>query len=84
MLGQNDKTERTGYATQKPITLLNKIIDSSIPNGGVFADFFCGSGTSLVACAKLNKDIRAIGCDINSNAIEITKKRLNEVKANNE
>ena len=74
MLGQNDKTERTGYATQKPITLLNKIIDSSIPNGGVFADFFCGSGTSLVACAKLNKDIRAIGCDINSNAIEITKK----------
>ena len=84
MLGQNDKTERTGYATQKPITLLNKIIDSSIPNGGIFADFFCGSGTSLVACAKLNKDIRAIGCDINSNAIEITKKRLNEVKANNE
>ena len=84
MLGQNDKTERTGCATQKPITLLNKIIDSSIPNGGVFADFFCGSGTSLVACAKLNKDIRAIGCDINSNAIEITKKRLNEVKANNE
>lgn len=84
MLGQNDKTERTGYATQKPITLLNKIIDSSIPNGGVFADFFCGSGTSLVACAKLNKDIRAIGCDINSNAIEITKKRLNEVMVNNE
>ena len=84
MLGQNDKTERVGSATQKPLALLNKIIDSSIPKGGVFADFFCGSGTSLVACAKLNKDIRAIGCDINSNAIEITKKRLNEVKANNE
>lgn len=40
MLGQNDKTERVGYSTQKPKELLYKIIDSSCPKDGVFADFF--------------------------------------------
>lgn len=74
MLGQNDKTERTGYATQKPKVLLYPIIDSSCPKDGIFADFFCGSGTSLVVAKELG--INYIGCDINPRAIEITKQRL--------
>lgn len=74
MLGQNDKTERVGYATQKPKELLYKIIDSSCPKDGIFADFFCGSGTSIVVAKELG--INFIGCDINEKAIEITKNRL--------
>lgn len=75
MLGQNDKTERTGYPTQKPKALLYKIIDSSCPKDGIFADFFCGSGTSLVVSQELG--IEYIGCDINEKAIDICKERLN-------
>lgn len=76
MLGQNDKTERTGYPTQKPKELLYKIIDSSCPKDGTFADFFCGSGTSLVVAQELGVE-HIIGCDISKNAIEICKRRLN-------
>lgn len=74
MLGQNDKTERTGYPTQKPKELLYKIIDSSCPENGVFADFFCGSGTSLRVAKNLG--INYIGCDISSKAIEVSKNIL--------
>ena len=74
MLGQNDKTERVGYATQKPKELLYKIVDSSCPVGGIVADFFCGSGTTLVAAKELGRNY--IGCDIGEKAIEITKDRL--------
>ncbi len=74
MLGQNDKTERVGYATQKPKELLYKIIDSSCPKDGMFADFFCGSGTSLVVAKELG--INFIGCDKKQRAVQITQKRL--------
>lgn len=73
MLGQNDKTERVGYSTQKPKELLYKIIDSSCPKNGVVADFFCGSGTSLIVAKELGMDY--IGCDINKRAIEICRQR---------
>ena len=76
MLGQNDKTERTGYSTQKPKQLLYPIIDSSCPKDGVFADFFCGSGTSLVVAKELGIE-HIIGVDINERAINLTKNRLN-------
>ena len=77
MLVQNDKSERVGYDTQKPKSLLYPIIDSSCPKDGTFADFFCESGTSLVVAKELGiKNI--IGVDINSKAIEISSKRLNK------
>ena len=62
MLGQNDKTERCGYSTQKPKELMYKIIDSSCPQNGIFADLFCGSGTSCVVAKELDR--KYIGCDI--------------------
>lgn len=74
MLGQNDKKERTGYSTQKPLDLMYPIIDSSCPKDGIVADFFCGSGTFLVAAKKLGR--RYVGCDVNQNAVEITTERL--------
>jgi DNA modification methylase len=43
---ERDKVERIGYPTQKPIELLQRIIDSSCPPGGVVADFFMGGGTT--------------------------------------
>lgn len=74
MLGQNDKTERVGYSTQKPKELLYKIIDSSCPDDGIVADFFCGSGTTCVAAKELGRNY--LVCDINNKAVEITRERL--------
>jgi len=74
MLGQNDKTERVGYSTQKPKALLYPIIDSSCPPSGVVADFFCGSGTTLVVAKELGRNY--VGCDINPRAVEISNERL--------
>ena len=77
MLGQNDKTERVGYATQKPKELLYKIVDSSCPVGGIVADFFCGSGTTCVVAKELGRNY--IVCDIGEKAIEISKQRLSKI-----
>ena len=62
------------YDTQKPKSLLDMIIRSSSNEGDIIADFFCGSGTSLVVAKELGRNY--IGCDINIRAIEITEKRL--------
>lgn len=74
ILAQNDKTERVGYSTQKPLKLLYKIIDSSCPIDGIVADFFMGSGTTCIAAKQLNRNY--IGCDISSKSIDIFNKRL--------
>lgn len=66
--------ERSGYDTQKPKELLERIIKSSSNEGDVVADFFCGSGTSLVVAKELGRNY--IGCDLSSKAVEITNKRL--------
>ncbi len=66
--------ERTGYPTQKPVELLERIIEISTDEGDVVLDPFCGSGTTLVAAKLLNRDY--IGIDTNPSAIELCKKRL--------
>ena len=66
--------ERVGYDTQKPKFLLERIIKTSSNEGDVVADFFMGSGTTMVVAKELNR--RYIGCDINPRAVEITNKRL--------
>ena len=67
--------EKTNYSTQKPKKLLERIIKASSNEGDVVADFFCGSGTSMVVAKELGRQY--IGCDINPRAVEITNKRLN-------
>ena len=74
ILGQNDKKERVGYDTQKPKSLIERIIKSSSDEGDIVGDFYLGSGTTSVVCKELNRNF--IGCDINPKAIEITKSRL--------
>lgn len=66
--------ERTGYPTQKPIELLEKIIEISTNKGDTVLDPFCGSGTTLVS-AKL-QERKFIGIDINPEAVSLANKRL--------
>lgn len=66
--------ERTGYPTQKPIELLERIIQISTKEGDCVLDPFCGSGTALVAAKLLNRNY--IGIDINADAIDLCKQRL--------
>ena len=66
--------ERTGYPTQKPSELLERIIRASSKEGGLVADFFCGSGTTLAVAETLGR--RWIGCDLGRWGIHITRKRL--------
>lgn len=75
---QQKDPQRVGYDTQKPKSLLERIIKASSNKGDVVADFFCGSGTSLVVAKELDRNY--IGCDINPRAIEITKSRLKEIE----
>lgn len=66
--------ERTGYPTQKPILLLERIISLVTDENDIVLDPFCGSGTTLVAAQFLNR--KYIGIDISNDAIELCKKRL--------
>ena len=66
--------ERLDYATQKPETLLSRIIEVSSNPGDLVADFFCGSGTTLAVAEKLSR--RWIGCDLGRWGIHVTRKRL--------
>ena len=72
-------TERTGYPTQKPVELLEKLIVALCPKGGLAADFFCGSGTTLVAAKRVGR--RIVGGHVNSAAVELARRRLDTVGA---
>jgi DNA modification methylase len=66
--------ERTGYPTQKPEALLERIILASSNPGDTVADFFCGSGTTCVVAERLNR--HWLACDNEQLAIHSTYRRL--------
>src|SRR5207253_7204024 len=68
--------ERLGYPTQKPLALLERIINASSNKGDVVLDPFCGCGTAVHAAQKLGR--RWIGIDITHLAISLIEKRLTE------
>jgi len=70
--------EKTGYATQKPIGLIEQFIRVHSNPGDVVMDCFCGSGTTGEAAAKNDRGF--VMCDSNKDAVEITKKRLQKYK----
>jgi adenine-specific DNA-methyltransferase len=74
MLQPADRTENTGFPTQKPEAILHRILQAATRPGALVADFFCGSGTTLIAAEKLGR--RWIGCDLSRLAIHTTRKRL--------
>jgi len=66
--------EKTGYPTQKPIKLLQRILNASCPDNGIVLDFFAGSGTTGLAAASQNKSFILI--DSNPDAIDVIKNRI--------
>ena len=67
-------TERLGYPTQKPLTLLERIISTSSKTGDIVLDPFCGCGTAIAAAQKLGR--KWIGIDITHLSIALQKYRL--------
>ena len=72
-LGSTAK-ERTGYPTQKPLALLERIIKASSSPGDVVFDPFCGCATTLVAAERLQRSW--IGIDISPKAAELVLDRI--------
>lgn len=71
---QGNGLEKTGYPTQKPESILERIIKASSNVGDIVFDCFMGSGTTQAVAMKLGR--RFIGADINLGAIQTTTKRL--------
>ncbi|MHB9033238.1 MAG: DNA methyltransferase [Anaerolineae bacterium] len=69
--------ERLGYPTQKPLALLERIIQASSNPGDLVLDPFCGCGTTVCAAQKLGR--QWIGIDITHLAIGLMKKRLTDL-----
>lgn len=66
--------ERTGYPTQKPLALLERIVRASSRPGELVADFYCGSGTAGVAAQALGR--RYLLVDQSPEAVAISRRRL--------
>lgn len=75
----SQSSERTNYPTQKPQTLLERVIEASSNPGDLVFDCFMGSGTTQAVAMKLGR--RFIGADINLGAIQTTTKRLLSIAA---
>ncbi len=72
--GYTGSGERTGYPTQKPEQLVERLVMTSSNEGDLVADFFIGSGTTAAVAEKLGRSW--IGCDLGRFAIHTTRKRL--------
>lgn len=66
--------ERTGYPTQKPFALLERIVLASSNDDDIVADFFCGSGTTPFVAARHGR--RFIACDETFRALHTSRSRL--------
>jgi site-specific DNA-methyltransferase (adenine-specific) len=68
------RSESTGYPTQKPVKLLDRIVRAASRPHDLVVDPFCGSGTTLEVATRLGR--RAIGSDIGALAVETSRARL--------
>ena len=73
MVGRTS-SERTGYATQKPLELMKRIIEASTAPGDLAGDFFCGSGSLPEAASLLGR--AWAGCDSEELAAAMSRRRL--------
>jgi site-specific DNA-methyltransferase (adenine-specific) len=69
--------EKTGYPTQKPLGILNRIVQASSPKNGLVLDFFAGSGTTGAACLDLGRHFILV--DQNQEALEVMARRFQDV-----
>ena len=68
--------ESTGYPTQKPLALLERIIKASSNEGDMVFDPFCGCATTCVAASRLQREW--IGCDLSELAVQLVNERISE------
>jgi DNA modification methylase len=73
-----DSRERTGYPTQKPVALLERILSAATDPGDLVADFCCGSGTTSAAAQGLGR--RWMACDTSPLAVKIARERLESAR----
>ena len=71
---QTPSGERIGHPTQKPISLMEKIIKISTNEGNIILDPFLGSGTTAIACLKLNR--KFIGIEKEEEYVKIANARI--------
>ncbi len=71
---RGNSPERVAFATQKPLALLERIVELVTDPGDRVGDFCCGSGTTLLAAVRLGR--QAIGGDISPEALALTSTRL--------
>ena len=72
----NTSKERLGYPTQKPIALLDRIIEASSNEGDIVFDPFCGCATTLVAADRLER--QWAGIDLSPLAVKLVNERISE------
>ena len=70
--------EDTGWKTQKPLALLERIIRASSNEGDIVFDPFCGCGTAMVVAGRLGR--RWIGADDDTNAIDVVQSRIADLR----
>ncbi len=71
--------ESTGYPTQKPLALLNRIVKAGSSEGDIILDPFCGCASTCVAAERLDR--QWIGIDVSFKAYELVKERLTKEAA---
>lgn len=73
-IGFVGRDEQTGHPAQKPLSVIEPLVLMSTVEGGTVVDPMCGSGTTGMACARLNRN--AVLCDASPQYITLTKERL--------
>ena len=71
---RGNQREYTGYPTQKPLPLLERLVACFTNKGDLVIDLCCGSGTTLVAAKRLKR--RWLGADTSANAVSVATERL--------
>ena len=78
MVGRTSK-ERTGYATQKPMALIEKLVKAFTNEGDLVGDFCAGSGTVAKVCEQIHR--KWVCADVNNSAISLIIKSLSNLKS---
>ncbi len=76
---QGNSPEKTGWPTQKPVALLERIVTMCSNEGDIVFDCFAGCGTTIHAAHKLKR--KWVGIDISPTAMKVNKKRLEQLDA---